>query len=103
LTLRPGTADDIPALVAVGIAAQATSIGKQPEFAGRGQEVEAAFATFLTRDIDDVIVAEADGELMGFSATEGRSDEVSDLWVAPAHQGKGIGGVLLSAAEAQIK
>ena len=103
LTLKPGKADDIPALVALGVAANATSIGRLPEFAGRERDIEAAFDAFLKKDIADIIVADADGTLVGFCATEGQSDEVSDLWVAPDHHGKGVGGVLLAAAEARIK
>ena len=103
LTLRPAATEDVSALVALGVAANATSMGRLPEFAGRADDIETAFARFIARDIGDILVAESGGEAVGFCATEGRSDEVSDLWVAPKLHGHGVGGILLAAAEARIK
>lgn len=103
LTLRPGTDADIPALIALGDAANATYIGKTPEFVGREADVEQAFASFVPKAIEQLIVAESDGVLLGFSATEGETDEISGVWVAPEQQGKGIGAILLAASEAHIR
>ncbi len=103
ISLRPGDPGEVDALVKLATTAYATSIGKLPEFSGREAELHQAFKRFVTAAIDQIIVAEQDGALVGFAATEGRSDEISDVWVEPAHQGKGIGAILLAACEAQIK
>jgi putative acetyltransferase len=42
----------------------------------------------------DVWVAEGDGELLGFVGA--RDSVVELLYIAPAHQGRGLGGTLLS-------
>ncbi|MEQ8658107.1 MAG: GNAT family N-acetyltransferase [Hyphomicrobiales bacterium] len=103
LTLRPGQPGDVDELVGLASAAMATSIGKLPEFAGRETDIHVAFTRFITDAVGQIIIAEHQGKLLGFAATEGQSDEISDVWVDPKHQGKGIGAVLLSACEAQIK
>lgn len=103
LTLRRGQPGDVDALVKLATAAMATSIGKLPDFAGREADIHVAFIRFIADAVDQIIVAEQQGTLLGFAATEGQSDEISDVWVEPAHQGKGIGAILLSACEAQIK
>lgn len=103
LTLRCGQPGDVDALVQLATAAMATSIGKLPDFAGREADIQVAFTRFITDAVGQIIVAEQQGTLLGFAATEGQSDEISDVWVEPAHQGKGIGTILLAACEAQIK
>lgn len=49
-----------------------------------------------------IIVAEVDGMLAGWGAREHGDHVISDLWVAPGFQGRGVGGVLLAALEAEI-
>ena len=103
LTLRPGRLNETEALVALAVAAHETSIGRTLEFAGRQADLKDAFTAFVSGSADNLIVAEADGEALGFAATEGKSDEISDIWVAPSHQGRGIGALLLAACEARVR
>lgn len=103
ITLRPGDPGEVEDLVRLATTAYATSIGKLPDFAVREADIHVAFTRFITDDLDQIIVAEQQGTLLGFAATEGQSDEISDVWVDPIHQGKGVGAILLSACEAQIK
>ena len=103
LTLRCGQLGDVDALIQLATAAMATSIGKLPDFEGREADIHVAFTRFITDAVGQIIIAEHHGKLLGFAATEGQSDEISDVWVDPKHQSKGIGAVLLSACEAQIK
>lgn len=42
-----------------------------------------------------VIVAKIDGSVVGWIARENHPDHISDLWVDPVFQGKGIGSKLL--------
>ena len=54
---------------------------------------------FARTHTNQVIVAEGDGNLFGFAATEDGDNYISDLWVAPDFEGYGIGTALLSALE----
>lgn len=90
-------------MVAITIAANADFIGRLPEFVGRQAELKQAFESFIPDVFPDSIVAERDGVVLGYAATEGASDQIGNLWVAPGQQGKGLGGLLLAAAEAKIR
>jgi [ribosomal protein S18]-alanine N-acetyltransferase len=103
LTLRAGRSADVLTLISLAVRANESSMGALTEFAGRAADIEAAFSRFLGSEIDDVLVAEHNGQPLGFSATEGHSSEISDLWVDPDHQGRGIGAFLLAACEARIR
>jgi ribosomal protein S18 acetylase RimI-like enzyme len=49
---------------------------------------------------DDVVVAEADGAIVGFVATSGRL--VEHLYVVPAHHRRGVGSALLDEVKRRI-
>lgn len=103
LTLRPAESKDIQALIGLACASQASSMGKLSEFQGREADLKAAFTRFITDDLEDITIAERDGACLGFCATEGPTDEISDVWVHPSHQGRGVGAILLATAETQVK
>lgn len=103
LTLRPGKDDDVSALIALGVAANATSVGKIAEFAGREADMAAAFAKIVPDVVGKLTVAESDGVLLGFSAIDQATGQISDVWVAPEQQRKGVGAILLAAGEAQVR
>lgn len=103
LTLRPGTDADVPALIALGIAANATSVGKTDQFAGREADIASAFSSIVPNVLGQLTVAESDGVLLGFSAIDQATGQISDVWVAPEQQRKGVGAILLAAGEAQVR
>lgn len=96
----PGEGDVLGDL---GFAAwEASAFGRHD--AGRVDRVvlREAFRRFC-RDMPDVIlVAEKDRQPLGWGARERRDQQVSDLWVAPAYQGRGVGGLLLEALLSEI-
>ena len=49
-----------------------------------------------------MLVAEEGGELLGWGAREDDDTLISDLWVGPQYQGRGVGSALLNALERQI-
>ncbi|WP_425298950.1 GNAT family N-acetyltransferase [Rhizobium sullae] len=53
------------------------------------------FAIFPSQTDADIYVAELDRNVVGWSARESSPNYVSDLWVKPDHQGRGIGQALL--------
>jgi len=54
-----------------------------------------AFETFAPATEAKVYIAERDGVLLGWGAQDGAPNYISDLWVRPGEQGKGIGRALL--------
>ncbi|SMF51225.1 ribosomal-protein-alanine N-acetyltransferase [Xaviernesmea oryzae] len=54
-----------------------------------------AFAVFPAETDAEVHVAELDGIVVGWGARDRAPDYISDLWVDPAHQGRGIGKALI--------
>ena len=93
-TIRRATEDDLRAVDAVLRA----NHGPPP---GEPAEPPGAQDPYLRHLIvrGNFAVAEADGAMIGFGATvfTGRSTHLADLFVLPAHHGRGIGGRLLSA------
>jgi putative acetyltransferase len=59
-----------------------------------------AFHARTPSRVADTMVAEVDGELVGFTMVEG--DEVEQVFVDPRSHGTGVAGPLLAAAEQQV-
>ncbi|THV25527.1 GNAT family N-acetyltransferase [Peteryoungia ipomoeae] len=59
--------------------------------------IRESFQSFAQEHFRLVTLGELGGEVVGWTAREGRRDYISDLWVDPAHQGLGIGFALVSA------
>ncbi len=91
------TAADHDMVGAVGFAAWLSGGALDVRFKSEGV-IEAARRAFLSYPATakgEVIVAEVDGGIVGWIAREEHPDNISDLWVAPAFQGRGIGSRLL--------
>ena len=59
------------------------------------ERVRSEFESFATSPTGDVVVAEIDGDVVGWGACDAKPHHISDLWVNPAWQGKGIGKALI--------
>ena len=101
LKLRPAVEQDVDALV--GIARRAWLSA----FAEHAPSPLIAYWRTANREPDwyrrfwaDMIVAEQAGTAVGL--TQPAADEVNGLWVTPEWQGRGIGRLLLRAAERRI-
>jgi GNAT superfamily N-acetyltransferase len=97
--LRPARAVDIPAVLRVTAAAYAPYSGRLQPPSSALKETEEAVAHYLERG--GLIVAEADGKLVGAVRYEPHADFVylGRLAVAPEWQGRGIGRRLVEAVE----
>lgn len=104
VTLRRARPEEAAALGDIGFAAWAAS-----EFAvndaGRVSRdaLLAEFRAFGETYAATMLVAEAEGAPLGWGAREDRDQRISDLWVAPAAQGRGIGGLLLEALVDEVR
>ena len=101
LTIRPARENDRDALVALAIGTIRTNY---TPFLDRDAVEEWIASGGVTEHVDAHLgacrVAEREGDIVGFCVTKGPLVEV--LMVAPAHQRRGIGRVLLADAEAGI-
>lgn len=94
--IRTATVSDAPAIAAISRSARAAAMPWLPVL----HSVEGDL-TFFTRAVTQyhVEVAEVDGAVAGFIALD--DDWVDHLYIAPAHQGKGLGSALLTRAKAR--
>lgn len=102
IVTRNARANDVPLLVAIGIAAWAQAAAGVTDLAALRENALLAFRRFLVDHWLQVTVAEQSGVIAGWGAREALDDEITDLWVDPARQGAGVGGALLGALEADI-
>lgn len=79
----------------VGFAAWAANPVLNDCGADMSQRVHSAFRDFAANGSKVILVAESNGEIVGWIARDGEADYVSDLWVDPDCQGRGVGRALL--------
>lgn len=60
-----------------------------------GQRVKDAFLSFPSTTKGHVTVAEMNGQVVGWGARDGEPDYLSDVWIAPDFQRRGIGYTLV--------
>jgi ribosomal-protein-alanine N-acetyltransferase len=104
VTLRRARPEEAVALGDIGFAAWAASAFAVAD-AGRVDrgKLLAEFRAFGVNYAPMTLVAEADGQLLGWGAREDSNQLISDMWVAPAAQSKGVGGLLLAALVEEIR
>lgn len=97
-TIAPARPDDAAALTAIAEAAYAPYI---PRIGRRPAPMDDDFADLIGRD--RVLVARGEAGIHGYLVRypEGDRLHVANVAVAPSAQGRGIGGRLLAAAEAE--
>ncbi|MBW9053406.1 GNAT family N-acetyltransferase [Rhizobium mesosinicum] len=81
----------------VGFAAWAASNAFEASYRDPAviDRVKQEFAIFPDETAGEIFVAELDRGIVGWGARENNPNYISDLWVHPDHQGKGIGKALL--------
>jgi len=104
VTLRRARPEEAAALGDIGFAAWEASAFALND-AGRADRsrLRGEFRSFGVDHSATMLVAEADGDPVGWGAREHGDQLISDLWVAPEAQGRGVGGLLLSALVEQVR
>jgi ribosomal-protein-alanine N-acetyltransferase len=102
IIVRNAREADVPAMVRVGVRAWQQAVVGVADLQVRLDNARAAFEQFLGTHWLRVTVAEFGGEIAGWASREALDDEISDLWVDPPLQKKGIGAALLTAMEREI-
>lgn len=95
--IRKITSADHQTVGAVGFAAWAAGAAFEDSYRDPDviAKVQHEFAIFPGETKGEIFVAELGGEIVGWGAREGEANYISDLWVHPDHQGKGVGRALL--------
>lgn len=103
ITIRPAAAAEHETLAAIGLAAWMAGIAPHvPDAARRSMQADNRFRPFLESAGARVLVAEIAGRPVALGACEDGDDRISDVWVAPDCQGRGVGSALVRALEAEI-
>ena len=103
IVIRSAKTDEVNHLARIGLAAWSKGIKPHvPEHVSREIEKENPFLPFLHELGSRVLVAEVDGEAAGIGACERADDTISDIWIAPAFEGRGAGSALIKALESEI-
>lgn len=102
--IRRAEPADGAVLVAIGVRAWTDHVFSfEPDTPGLRARIRRAFEDMVEDHLDTVTLAEIDGAIRGWAARENRDEIISDLWVDPDWQGRGIGSALLSALAADIR
>ena len=112
ITIRPAEEKDIPAILALYCQLDQALVDLQPEFFCAAPREDAFVRQAVQANDADYLLAEADGAVVGFALVNyagwtpafscvlpHRYARLSDLVVAPAQRGQGIGSALLGAAK----
>lgn len=104
LKVRPANSEELQELAGIGLASWRKGI--LPLIAAdvvSRIEKDNPFIPFLEEHGENILVAEADGVLAGLGAAEHGDNHISDIWVAPQHEGKGVGSALIAALEERFR
>lgn len=95
---------DAPALGAIGFASwEASAFGADDAGRADRASLRSEFVSFCETHPDKMVVAkDRCGQFLGWGAREHGDFTISDLWVAPHAQGRGVGAALLGVLEAAI-
>ncbi len=102
VTIRPARLSDAAQIGAVGHAAWLKGIGVHVGPAAHRRIDAMTFEAFARESWAQILVADWDSRVVGFAGTEGGDNYISDLWVSPDFEGRGIGARLVAALERLI-
>ena len=100
--VRPARASDTEQLSRIGFSAWKKGIGPYVPAIAHAAKDEQTFATFARVHYERILIAEIGGEVCGFVGRESWQNVITDLWVDPAVEGRGVGSALMQAAEKVI-
>lgn len=104
VVIRQALPSDAAALADIGVRAWTSHIFTfEPDTRGLRARARRAFEDFVEDHLDTVVAAEADRAVRGWGAREKADERISDLWVDPDWQRRGIGSTLLAALMRDIR
>ena len=100
--IRAARQDEALLLRDIGLRAWASAMSGIEESSAMRVAAEAAFEAFASQYWLTISVVEADGVPAGWAARERLDETITDFWIDPEYQRKGLGTALLVALEADI-
>lgn len=101
-TVRSAHEQDVPLLSAIGFAAWELAVAGLVDSAAMGRVAQLSFLSFIRQNWMFVRVVDSGGTVAGWAARENGDGDISDIWIAPAFQRKGLGTLLLRDIEIGI-
>lgn len=102
VVVRHARQSEIDLLVEIGLKAWEKAIVGIGDVARMRGAAEQAFGNFLAEHWLSVLVVEDDHRVHGWAAREDLDDTISDLWIDPDVQGRGLGAILLAEVERRM-
>lgn len=103
MIIRRANLSDCVEIAAVGCRAWASTIFRfEPEVSGVRERAQKAFRAFADEFHSRIVLADAGGIVLGWGARDTNADYISDLWVDPAFQRRGIGLALMDTLVSEI-
>ena len=104
VVIRQALPSEAAALADIGVRAWTSHIFTvEPETRGLRARARRAFEDFVEDHLDTMVAAEADHAVRGWGAREKGDERISDLWVDPDWQRRGIGSALLAGLMRDIR
>lgn len=100
--IRNAREDEVDAIAEIGFRAWEKAMRSVGEMVDMRANARDAFYNFARSAWISVTVVERNGALAGWAACEKFDELISDFWIDPPHQGKGLGRALLAQVEAAI-
>lgn len=101
--IRNAREDDVEIITDIGLRAWAQAMGPIGGTDELQNNAFRAFSDFVRSSWLRITVIEDDGVVAGWAARGELDDHITDFWIDPAHQRKGLGSALLSAEEEEIR
>ncbi len=103
ITIRPARPDDAFRVGEIGNAAWRKGFAPLVDPGVLARIDAESFAAFGREGAAQILVAEIAGDITGFAATEHGDNRITDLWVSPDYEGRGVGSALLAAMETRLR
>ncbi|WP_313617864.1 GNAT family N-acetyltransferase [Agrobacterium sp.] len=102
ISIRNAREDEAAELAALGLRAWEMAMAPIGVTKALSDNARSAFENFTLSSWLSITVAEFDGEIVGWAAREHFDDKISDFWIEPEYQRKGVGSALLADVEREI-
>ena len=103
ITIRSARQDEAASLAEIGLKAWESAMSMIEDSSVLREAAEAAFLSFTSHHWLTISVVEEDGIIAGWAARERLDETITDFWIDPLWQSRGLGTALLSSLEADIR
>lgn len=103
MIIRAARSTETKTLAALGVLAWEQALQNSGENTQSFLEgAQATYFHFCSNNWPIIVVVEVNGEALGWAAVDPNENIITDLWVLPDFQRRGLGGLLLAELEKQV-